>query len=208
MGKIHEPILKSVASGEENLRTFDFSKLVAAQVCLDSGLVPSEACSLDPRSSRTGTGYFYGEENVPEQKCDVHVLVPWCTESNLMANDDCPSIRPVALIKEEKRSFMHGDVLIEDAKYTYRELDISRYVDIPESPPFYKYTLKEGETTGYSSYKAGEAVNGMCRIHGKPEEKKEDTSASHEDDKKDESLDEEDLSGFEVNDNGYDDTLD
>lgn len=209
MAKIHEPILKSVASGEENLRTFDFSKLVAAQVCLDSGLVPSEACSLDPRSSRTGTGYFYGEENVPEQKCDVHVLVPWCTESNLMANDDCPSIRPVALIKEEKRSFMHGDVLIEDAKYTYRELDINRYVDIPESPPFYKYTLKEGETTGYSSYKAGEAVNGMCRIHGKPEEKKEDTLFPENKDKKDNPSDEkEDLSGFEVNDNGYDDTLD
>ena len=207
MEKVHKPVFDSVAGGQDNLRQFDFSKLVQASFCLDSGLAPSENCSLDPRGSRVSTGYYYGEENVPERKCDVHILVPWCTESNLMANDACPNIKPMALIREEERSFMHGDVLIEDAKYTYREVNIHRYVDIPESPPFYKYTLGEGETTGYSNYQEGEAVNGMCRVHGKPE-KTETEGDKPEDPEEAEDEKNEDLSGFEVNDDDYDDTLD
>ncbi|MBQ9922289.1 MAG: hypothetical protein IJO52_08880, partial [Clostridia bacterium] len=91
-----------------------------------------------------------------------------------------------------------------DAIYTYRDVDIHYYEEIPESPPFYKYTLAEGETTGYTSYQAGAAVNGMCRIHGAPvhEETYEDIEEPFEFDEPD------DLSGFEVDDGGYDDTLD
>lgn len=207
MAKVHEPIFESVARGEENLRTFNFEKLVQGSFCLDSGLAPGENCSLDPRGSRVSTGYYYGEENVPTKTCDVHVVVPFCTESNLMANDDCPSIKPVSLIREEERSFMHGDVLIEDAMYTYRDVNIHYYEEIPESPPFYKYTLKEGETTGYYPYNEGQAVNGMCRIHGKPSLP---TPTELKDDKKpkDNKEDNDDLSGLEVNDGGFDDTLD
>lgn len=208
MAKVHEPILAKASSGEEKLKEFDFSKLKTASFCLDSGLLPGENCSLDVRGSRIGTGYYYGEENKPKRTCDVHVVVPWCTESNMMANDDCPSIRPVSLIREENRSFMHGDVLIEDAIYTYRDVDIHYYEEIPESPPFYKYTLSEGETTGYSNYEAGAAVNGMCRIHGAPVPEVPEIPEGETDEGMEETTDEgEDLSGFEVNDGGFDDTL-
>jgi len=204
MEKIHQPIFDSVAAGSETLKKFDFSKLKTASFCLDSGLIPCENCSLDLRGSRIGTGYYYEGENAPKRLCDVHVVVPWCNESNMMANDACTNIRPVALIREEERSFMHGDVAVEDAIYTYRDVDIHYYEEIPESPPFYKYTLAEGETTGYTSYQAGAAVNGMCRIHGAPvhEETYEDIEEPFEFDEPD------DLSGFEVDDGGYDDTLD
>ncbi|MBR1999294.1 MAG: hypothetical protein IJ992_02140, partial [Lentisphaeria bacterium] len=131
----------------ETLKKFDFSKLKTASFCLDSGLIPCENCSLDLRGSRIGTGYYYEGENAPKRLCDVHVVVPWCNESNMMANDACTNIRPAALIREEERSFMHGDVAVEDAIYTYRDVDIHYYEEIPESPPFYKYTLAEGETT-------------------------------------------------------------
>ena len=131
------------------------------------------------------------------------MVVPFCTESNLVANDDCPSIKPVSLIREEERSFMHGDVAIEDAMYTYRDVNIHYYEEIPESPPFYKYTLAEGETTGYYNYQPGAIVNGMCRIHGAPSLP---TPTVPEDDE--ENGEEQDLSGFEVNDGGYDNTLD
>ncbi len=204
MEKIHQPIFDSVAAGGETLKKFDFSKLETASFCLDSGLIPCENCSLDLRGSRIGTGYYYEGENAPKRSCNVHVVVPWCNESNMMANDACTNIRPVALIREEERSFMHGDVAVEDAIYTYRDVDIQYYEEIPESPPFYKYTLAEGETTGYTSYQAGAAVNGMCRIHGAPihEETNENIDDPPEFDESD------DLSGFEVDDGGYDGTLD
>ena len=196
MEKVHQPIFDKVSKGEETLKTFDFSKLETASFCLDSGLLPCENCSLDLRGQRVGTGYYY-EGTAPKRSCNVHVVVPWCNDSNMVANDACTNIRPVSLIREEERSFMHGDVAIEDAIYTYRDVDIHYYEEIPESPPFYKYTLAEGETTGYTSYSAGQAVNGMCRIHGAPsaEEPSFDEEAP------------DDLSGFEVSDGGYDDTL-
>lgn len=199
MEKVHQPIFDSVAAGQETLKTFDFSKLETASFCLDSGLVPCENCMLDLRGARVGTGYYYEGEGAPKLSCNVHVVVPWCNESNMMANDFCTSIRPVSLVREEERSFMHGDVAVEDAIYTYRDVDIHYYEEIPESPPFYKYTLAEGETTGYTSYQAGAAVNGMCRIHGAPAVEPEISEYDNGEYS--------DMSGFEVNDGGYDNTL-
>jgi len=183
MEKVHAPILEKASSGEEKLKSFDFSKLRTASFCLDSGMVPTENCSLDLRGKRIGTGYYYEGEGRPTRSCNVHVMVPWCNESNLMANDFCTDIRPASLIREESRSFTHGNVLIEDAIYTYRDVDIHNYKEIPHYPPFYMYTLAEGETTGYSKYSEGAAVNGMCRIHGAPveePEKTEETEAAAE----------------------------
>ncbi len=202
MAKIHEPILNS----GEPVKEFDFSKLKTASFCLDSGMAPGENCALDLRGSRVGTGYYYEGEKAPTRTCNVHVVVPWCLDSNRMANDDCPNIKAVSLIREEDRSFMHGNVLVEDSIYTYRDVDIHYYEEIPEHPPFYMYTLAEGETTGYMTYEEGAAVNGMCRIHGAPVTEVPEIPEDS-DDAGNEEVPPEELDGFEVDDGGFDDTL-
>lgn len=199
MTKIHEPMIQQAASGQTRLREFDYSKLKTASFCLDSGDIPCETCALDLRGARVGTGYYYDDIGKPKRSCTNHVLVPWCNESNMMANDACTDIRPAALVREDDRSYTHGDVLIADSIYTYRDADIYFYEDIPDSPPFYKGILDEGETVGYATYEAGAPVNGMCRIHGAPEiNPEEDLFQDFP----------EDSSGFEVNDEDIDETLD
>ena len=204
MTKIHQPMLAEAAAGEAPLREFDFSKLTTASFCLDSGDIPCETCALDLRGARVGTGYYYEGKGAPKRTCTTHVLVPWCNESNMMANDECTDIRPAALVREENRSYTHGDVLIADSIYTYRDADIYSYDDIPELPPFYRGTLEEGEAVGYATYTPGAAVNGMCRIHGAPQTEPEDIPQ----DEAGEPVTEDDMSGFEVNDDDTDNTLD
>lgn len=166
MAKIHEPILEDVKNGETQLMTFDYSKLKTYEYCLDSGKAPGDLCKLDPRGSRIGTGYYVEGQRPPSGTCDVHVLVEWCPESNMIANEYCPRITAKSLIIEESRSFMHGDVAIEDSIYTYRFVGHIPYEEIPDTPPFYQNYLAEGEKTGYAKYEAGAPVNAMCKVHG------------------------------------------
>lgn len=236
MEKIHKPIFDEVSQGNATLKKFDDEQVKSAEFCIDSGKEITSTCALDPRGIRSATGYYFvkkkpetaleeQEENVVEEEeaieeeeaesteekkkeidlgaCDCHVLVEWCPESNMLANDYCPRIVPKALVREENRSFMHGDVKIEDAIYTYRDVDAITFDQIPDTPPFYKVILAEGETTGYMTYEAGAPVNGMCKLH------RPDVLPETEPDEDYQNGDEisGDLSGFEVSDGGYDDTL-
>ncbi len=198
MEKVHKPIFDDVAAGTATLKKFDYDELETFEYCIDSGKAPSEACALDPRGSRVAVGYYMKGDEPPKGTCDAHVIVEWCSFSNMVANDYCPNVVPKALVREYDRSFMHGDVLIEDAKYTYRDVDYIPYDEIPDTAPFYKGTLAEGESVGYSEYTAGEAINAMCRAHG-PHTVGSETE---------EQTPTEDLGGFEVNDNDFDTTLD
>jgi penicillin-binding protein 1A len=63
--------------------------IVTAQVCLDSGMAPSDLCSQDPRGSRVTTELFIkGTE--PVQICDVHVAANIDTSTGLLATEFCP----------------------------------------------------------------------------------------------------------------------
>ena len=201
MTKIHEPIIAQAKANGTSIKEFDYSKLTTASFCLDSGDAPCEICEYDLRGSRTATGYYYEDKGVPKRSCTNHVLVPWCNESNMMANDACTDIRAAALVREENRSYTHGDVLIEDAIYTYRDADILTYDEIPDSPPFYKGTLAENEAVGYFTYTAGAPVNGMCKWHGA-----EGLDQDYDDYESDDENENPDDSWFEVDDGGFEDT--
>ncbi len=235
MERIHE---RHFNSGEK-LKTFDFSNLQSYSFCLDSGDAPTENCKNDIRGSRVSSGYYYNGDGAPKRTCSVHVEVDWCNSSNMIASPFCPEddTRKVSLIREDDRSFTHGDVAVTDSKFTYRYVDISSYEDIPEGAPFYKMLLAEGETTGYSKdYKEGDAINAMCRVHLPEEEPEEpdlpddaqggegenaedgneqtegddvggNDTAGENPDDSDTDIPE-DIPGFEVNDPDYDDTLD
>ncbi len=174
MAKVHQKHFDKAASGEEALKTFDFSKLKTASFCLDSGLLPCEACSMDVRgTSRIATGYYYNGKGMPTRTCDVHVKVDWCTESNYLANPYCPEEcrKEVSLIKEYDRSFTHGNIQVADAFYTYRRVNIDNYEDIPDSAPFYRSLLEEGEHIGY--VENASIINRMCLTHTPPVEEPE-----------------------------------
>ncbi|MEA4822508.1 MAG: PBP1A family penicillin-binding protein [Clostridiaceae bacterium] len=91
---------------------------VQAQYCIDSGYLPSQYCSLDPRGSRVTTGTFL-REDVPTKVCESHVPVKMCAESGLRAGEYCPqeSLVTISLLKLDRT----GRVTMTDDAYMYRE---------------------------------------------------------------------------------------
>ncbi len=85
MTKIHEDL-------ED--KTFEETKpdgVVEVNVCKRSGFLASSYCI------RYGTAYteYFVEGTEPVQTCPYHSYAKVCTESGLLANDNCPSTKGV-----------------------------------------------------------------------------------------------------------------
>lgn len=78
--------------------------IVQRTICTKSGKLAVEGlCDKYEGGSTVATEYF-AKNTEPTEKCDVHVKVSICTESNKIANDFCPKSKvkeKVLLVKEE-----------------------------------------------------------------------------------------------------------
>ena len=91
--------------------------VVLVRYCKDSGCLPTDACSLDPRGHRTEYGYFRkGSE--PKSFCTCHTLVDYCEGGGVATRFcDATCCKKVALLRVI-RSFPR-QIKIEDAPYTF-----------------------------------------------------------------------------------------
>ena len=82
MQKIHEELPnKSFKVPDSGLET--------VKVCLDSGLLPTDACRTDARGSRVKT-FTVAAGTAPTESCSLHVLRDYCTEGQCLAGEFCP----------------------------------------------------------------------------------------------------------------------
>lgn len=164
MTMLHQKYIDEAAAGGEPLKTFEQAPgVITAEYCMDSGLLPTDACRMDPRGHRIETGYFT-RDSVPKEECETHVIVKRDTVTNLIA---CPQCNPkdctdVALIRVEDRIFP-TEVYIVDAQYTYREMDSSVKPSGWWGVPFYIHLLGEGEYGGSSGVTT--PYNAYCYFH-------------------------------------------
>ena len=160
MNKIHDKYL------DGDVKKFDFSGLVEKVYCKDSGLLAGEYCALDPRGSRTSTGY-YTKDTVPTEECDRHVPVQWCTVSKAIADAGCPeeSTITIALVKNEERRIKEK-VYVTDAQYTYMSLPADYKFPDDITLPFYINLYLNGELPGFSP-DVTRPVNSYCVEHNK-----------------------------------------
>lgn len=69
---------------------FELNKnLIPVQVCSQSGKIPTDLCSHDPRGSQIITEYFIPGTQ-PTETCDIHVKAMVCTSSNMLKSQYCP----------------------------------------------------------------------------------------------------------------------
>ena len=164
MNKIHEDYIESAKNGGPALRHFDYSELVPYTYCRDSGLLVGEYCSLDPRGSRTATGYAT-RDNMPTATCDVHVPVQWCTATGAVAGEGCPKegVVTIALIRNEKRR-LEKDAAVTDAQYTYIDVPSDYVYPTETSLPFFINLYIDGTFPGYTSG-IKRPVNSWCVEH-------------------------------------------
>lgn len=64
------------------------SGIVSANICTQSGLLPSELCSADPRGVIKSE--IFAQGTVPTAICDVHVALTIDTSNGKIANEYCP----------------------------------------------------------------------------------------------------------------------
>lgn len=83
---------KTMSKVHNGLENRDFSKpeLVKVSYCMDSGMLATELCSHDLRGSRVGTAYLLPED-VPTEKCKMHVEAEICTGDPVLKEDGTPT---------------------------------------------------------------------------------------------------------------------
>ena len=118
-------------------REFDGgARLIEVNYCMDSGLLPSDACLCDPRGSRIKMGYFVrGTE--PTERCKTHILVEYDAACGGVATVFTPEghIERVGMLLVERE--FPVQILISDAQYVYVELEQGILPSFKENEPFF-----------------------------------------------------------------------
>ena len=107
----------------QNLKNKAFKQpanLVEVTVCRDSGLLPSDACALDPRGDRT-VRVTLSAHDVPTAQCTAHKLIDICNASGHVANEFCAQVPGNATHKaallDVSRAFPKNGVVVLDQAY-------------------------------------------------------------------------------------------
>ena len=106
-------------------------------ICIDSGHLPTELCSKDPRGSRIRKEYFI-RGTQPTTSCDVHVEDFIDNITGLLATEFCPEEcveRRVFIKRREPYKPSPTGQIPLDAKY---ELP-TEYCDVHESEPVFEF---------------------------------------------------------------------
>ena len=104
--KLFSKVMTPVHKGLKAVSLVNTKGLNEVTVCLDSGKLATEACSADVRGiPRTDTARVY-KEDIPKNKCDLHVFVDYCTEGQGVANQYCALFAQAAGMTLEKKSLV------------------------------------------------------------------------------------------------------
>ncbi len=137
----------NAAHAELPVKNFDNdSDFQFVNVCSCSGLLPSEACALDPRGSKIVAGYFH-KDDVPTETCGVHFLIDIDTTTNMLASDFCPTAnRKTIALMDIQRTFPLSGIIVDDEQYTIH---------------------KEEPAKGHFFFETGveKPINSVCPLH-------------------------------------------
>ena len=98
--QLFRKVMNPIHEGLERINLVDFSGMRWVSVCLDTGLLATEACTSDVRTEgtfkRTETLRIYNED-VPTKVCTKHVTVDYCTTGGGVATEYCQLFAQEAL---------------------------------------------------------------------------------------------------------------
>jgi len=130
-------VMQSVHEGYEN-KSFDKpSGIVTRAVCKESGLLPNEFCSLDPRGSSVYNEIFV-KGTVPTDTCTTHVQVDIDTTTGKMATFFTPpefTMQKVVIKRDEPYDpKANRDFVPKDYIYSWDAIQLDENVILPENP--------------------------------------------------------------------------
>ena len=104
--KVMQPIHK----GLERLPIFNGDGMYTYNICLDSGLRATEACSMDARGIERISSVRCYPEDAPSGYCNVHTTVEFCTTGGGVATEYCKKFEDVKISKRSLVKLTQGEV--------------------------------------------------------------------------------------------------
>ena len=111
-----------------NLPNKDFkepsSGLETVEICMDSGLLPTDACLADVRGTSRVMTVTVVAGTEPTEECNVHVFRDYCTEGKCLATDYCPadSVEQVAVLDHVREDY-GPEIAADDDPYLLVNLE-------------------------------------------------------------------------------------
>ena len=90
--QLFRKVMNPIHAGLPRMYMVDKSGMRMVTVCVDTGLLATEACEADIRTAGTFTrteSHSIYPEDAPKRVCDKHVLVEYCTSGGGVATDYC-----------------------------------------------------------------------------------------------------------------------
>lgn len=130
---MHELYRREDAAGEET--SFKIPEGVRrAEYCMDSGLVPTDACRSELRGSRVGVG-VYKADFVPQETCDAHTTAHYdiLTETYGLGEGDPETSLNFHVLYLPRRAVPSG-ITPQDAEYEFGQI-IKEYDEASSKAP-------------------------------------------------------------------------
>lgn len=161
-------VMEPIHAGLSDIDLYDRDVMYSVTMCLDSGKVATKACEKDVRTiKRTATSRVYSED-YPDEVCDKHVLVDYCTTGKGVATEFCQRFAAVdKTIKIEERA------LVKMTQNELNELQNAENYDLKEaylSDDYIYFVDSDGEPLEFHGLK-GDANKGVeapyivCPVH-------------------------------------------
>ncbi len=157
--KVMQPIHQGL--GNEGL--YNAGVMRSVDICLDSGMVATEACHRDARGINRVVSVLCYPEDIPNGTCDKHVSVRFCVDGDGVANEYCSmvgdaNVQSMSLVKLTPAEVRE----IKDAAS-------SGLVDVYLDNGYVYYISESGEELGWSGFYGnldGNEPYHTCSVHG------------------------------------------
>lgn len=107
--RLWKQVMQPLHKGLKNAKLYDSSKMTSVTVCLDSGMLATDACKNDVRGDRTDKALVYPED-IPSSNCTQHVSLDYCTTGNGVANEYCRMSSAASVVKKSLLKLTQADI--------------------------------------------------------------------------------------------------
>ena len=155
-------VMQPIHQGLNNVGLYNANAMRTINVCLDSGLLASDACHSDARGINRVVSVMVYPEDIPEGTCSKHVPVHYCVDGGGVATEYCSmfgdaNIATMSLVK-----------LTPAEVREIRDADNSGLVDVYTDNGYVYYVSESGEDLAWTGFR-GNGSNTLpyqnCPLH-------------------------------------------
>ena len=108
--RLFKAVMQPLHKGKSRVSLYSTSGMRGYTVCLDTGLLATDACTKDIRTyilgrNRVASAYAYTED-APTGKCDRHVYADFCSSGSGVANDYCYKFEQIGQCSVDSRALV------------------------------------------------------------------------------------------------------